>query len=133
MHLTALNTSLERCIVPLFIEQGFHETVSRDYSLDREQTTVLRIHCSIGCFHKSCTFFSVPYDISEVKPTTCFAVIRERFAIWLKVQLPRAANLVHTVTAMSVMLFKRTHCHESVLFIIIYIYIYICFFFLMEV
>lgn len=31
MHLTALNTSLERCIVPLFIEQGFHETVSRDY------------------------------------------------------------------------------------------------------
>lgn len=62
-------------------------------ALDREQTTVLRIHCSIGCFHKSCTFFSVPYYVSEVKPTTCFAVIRERFAIWLKVQLPRAAFL----------------------------------------
>lgn len=62
-------------------------------ALDREQTTVLRIHCSIGCFHKSCTFFSVHYYVCEVKPTTCFAVIRERFAIWLKVQLPRAAIL----------------------------------------
>lgn len=31
MHLTAFNTSLERCMVPWFIERGFHETESRYY------------------------------------------------------------------------------------------------------
>ena len=105
-------------------------------ALDREQTTVLRIHYSIGCFHKSCTFFSVPYYVSEVKPTTCFAVIRERFAIWLKVQLPRAANLdcssFSPMIDLSLTLFILVHpvIRMSVLFFYyIYIYIYIFFFF----
>ena len=112
-------------------------------TLDREQTTVLRIHCSIGCFHKSCTFFSVPYYVSEVKPTTCFAVIRERFAIWLKVQLPRAAILdcssFFPMIDLSLTLFRRLlqclSCYSkgriamNLFFFLLYIYIYIFFFF----
>lgn len=92
MHLTALNTSLERCMVPLFIEQEFHETESRDYCpwprTDDSPSNPLfdrlfsqKLHFLLGTL------------LCEVKPTTCFAVIRERFAIWLKVQLPRAAIL----------------------------------------
>ena len=43
------------------VNKGFMRRNLEIIALDREQTTVLRIHCSIGCFHKSCTFFSVPY------------------------------------------------------------------------
>lgn len=77
---------------PCLLNKSFMWRNPEITALDRE---VLRIHghCSIGCFHKSWTFLSLPYNVSEVKPTTCFAVIRKCFAIWPKVQLPRAAIL----------------------------------------
>ena len=73
-------------------EQGFHETESRDYCpwprTDDSPSNPLfdrlfsqKLHFLLGTL------------LCEVKPTTSFAVIRERFAIWLKVQLPRAAIL----------------------------------------
>lgn len=125
------------------LNKGFMRRNPEIIALDREQTTVLRIHCSIGCFHKSCTFFSVPYYVSEVKPTTCFALIRECFAIWLKVQLPRTAILdcssFSPMIDLSLTLFIRLleclSCYSkgriamNLLFFILYIlYIYIYFF-----
>ena len=124
----------------MHLNEGFMRRNPDIIALDREETIVLRIHCSIGCFHKSCTFFSVPYYVSEVKPTTCFVVIRECFAIWLKVQLPRAAILdcssFSLMIDLSLTLFIRLleclSCYSKgrivinlFFFINIYIYMYI--------